>query len=124
MAKFFDFILLVFSRAYRWLISPVIHTLAGPGYGCRFQPTCGEYGPEALRTHGLMKGIALTLIRVAKCQPFSGKSGFDPVPPAKKTPNQTARCCSLYSEACTPKEAVLSPELYSEKKGPDFHHGS
>ena len=34
-------------RGYRWVVSPVIHFIAGPGAGCRFEPSCSRYGIEA-----------------------------------------------------------------------------
>ena len=55
-------------------------TLSGfIGNACRHQPTCSEYGYEAIARHGLLGGSWLTLFRVAKCNPL-GTSGYDPVP--------------------------------------------
>ncbi len=55
-------------------------TLSGfIGAACRHQPTCSEYGYEAIARHGLLKGGWFTLLRVAKCNPL-GTSGHDPVP--------------------------------------------
>jgi len=52
-------------------------TLSGfIGNACRHQPTCSEYGYEAIARHGLFRGGWLTLCRIAKCNPF-GTSGFD-----------------------------------------------
>ena len=65
------FILLI--RIYQRVISPWI------GPKCRFTPTCSEYGAEALKKYGPVKGIWLTLKRISKCHPW-GKSGYDPVP--------------------------------------------
>ncbi|MGI9353379.1 MAG: membrane protein insertion efficiency factor YidD [Rhizobiaceae bacterium] len=59
-------------------------TLSGfIGNGCRHQPTCSEYGYEAIARYGLLYGGWLTLLRFAKCGPW-GTSGFDPVPHSKK----------------------------------------
>ena len=61
-------------------------TLSGfVGNSCRHQPTCSEYGYEAIARHGLVKGGWLTSLRVAKCNPW-GTSGFDPVPGHEKEP--------------------------------------
>ncbi len=49
------------------------------GNSCRHQPTCSEYGYEAIARYGLLKGGWFTFLRVAKCNPW-GTSGFDPVP--------------------------------------------
>lgn len=37
---------------------------------CRFSPTCSEYGRIAILKHGLLRGGAKTLARLARCQPF------------------------------------------------------
>jgi uncharacterized protein len=51
---------------------------------CRFYPSCSSYALEALRIHGALRGSALAVARIAKCQPFH-PGGFDPVPPAART---------------------------------------
>ena len=51
---------------------------------CRFYPSCSSYALEALRVHGAIRGSALAVARIAKCQPFH-PGGFDPVPPAART---------------------------------------
>jgi putative membrane protein insertion efficiency factor len=71
-------ILICLIHAYRYIVSPVIHTLA-PGSGCRFQPTCSEYALIALRQHGPVYGSWLAIKRLAKCHPW-GSHGYDPVP--------------------------------------------
>ncbi|MDO4335125.1 MAG: membrane protein insertion efficiency factor YidD [Bacteroidales bacterium] len=60
-------------RFYQLAISP----LTPPS--CRFVPTCSEYGIEAIRKHGALKGGWLTLKRICRCHPWGG-SGYDPVP--------------------------------------------
>ena len=53
------------------------------GYGhCRFAPTCSEYMIGALRAHGPLRGLALGVWRILRCNPFC-KGGYDPVPPPK-----------------------------------------
>lgn len=69
-------------KVYRYLISGFIHLLSGPGFGCRFFPTCSEYAVEALEVHGWLRGTALVVRRVFACHPW-GRHGFDPVPSKK-----------------------------------------
>ena len=46
---------------------------------CRYQPTCSTYSFEALKKHGLIKGLYLSIKRILSCHPWGG-SGYDPVP--------------------------------------------
>jgi len=58
-------------------------TLSGwLGGQCRFYPTCSHYGEDAIRIHGALRGSAMTVWRVLRCNPF-GEGGVDPVPPRK-----------------------------------------
>lgn len=47
---------------------------------CRFEPTCSVYSYEAVERFGVARGSWLTLKRLLRCHPFSGKFGYDPVP--------------------------------------------
>lgn len=69
------FVILI--KLYQKTISP----LTPPS--CRFYPTCSNYGIEAIRTHGMIKGGFLTIKRILKCHPFH-PGGVDPVPEKKK----------------------------------------
>lgn len=64
---------LLIIKFYQIVLSP----LMGPK--CRFTPTCSQYAVDALKKHGLTKGIVLAAKRIAKCHPW-GSSGHDPVP--------------------------------------------
>lgn len=66
-------LLLLLIRFYQRAISP----LTGPH--CRFFPTCSQYAYEAVSRYGILKGGALSLWRILRCNPF-GKGGYDPVP--------------------------------------------
>jgi uncharacterized protein len=64
-------------RIYRAVLSPLLPA------SCRFTPSCSAYALEALRIHGPVKGLWLTVRRLSRCHPISwlgGSSGFDPVP--------------------------------------------
>lgn len=60
-------------KFYRVCISPLKPPV------CRFTPTCSEYALQAFRKHGPFKGLALTVWRILRCNPWGG-SGYDPVP--------------------------------------------
>jgi len=61
---------------YRAAISPVIHALNGPA--CRFEPSCSEYARHAIAEYGTIRGGAMALWRIARCNPIGGH-GYDPV---------------------------------------------
>ncbi|MCF8199393.1 MAG: membrane protein insertion efficiency factor YidD [Sulfuritalea sp.] len=65
------FLLLI--RAYQLAISPML------GNRCRFHPSCSDYSMDALRRHGLFKGLWLSAKRVGRCHPWH-PGGYDPVP--------------------------------------------
>lgn len=65
--------LLWLIRGYQLAISPML------GNRCRFYPSCSEYSMEALRRHGLLSGLWLTVRRIGRCHPWH-PGGFDPVP--------------------------------------------
>lgn len=46
---------------------------------CRFSPTCSHYAVQALRTHGLRRGLWLSARRLLRCRPGAA-GGDDPVP--------------------------------------------
>lgn len=49
---------------------------------CRFHPTCSDYAKEALKKHGVLKGVFLSSRRVLRCHPWND-GGHDPVPEKK-----------------------------------------
>jgi putative membrane protein insertion efficiency factor len=71
-------ILLAALSFYRRWLSPALHSL-NPG-GCRYLPTCSEYASQAIYIHGPLRGSALALWRLLRCNPF-GRGGLDLVPP-------------------------------------------
>ena len=61
-------------RLYQATLRPFV------GGQCRYHPTCSDYGLEAYRQHGPIRGTVLTVKRILRCHPFV-KGGYDPVPP-------------------------------------------
>ena len=60
-------------KSYRLFISPLL------GPACRFYPSCSQYALHAVRTHGTLRGLTLTIRRLAKCHPWH-PGGVDLVP--------------------------------------------
>ena len=75
----------IVSHAMSWLlVLPIVFyqkfiTPYTPA-SCRFTPTCSEYARQAIMKHGPIKGLALAIWRMLRCNPWGG-SGYDPVPP-------------------------------------------
>lgn len=48
-------------------------------YGfCRFNPSCSEYGIQAIQKYGLIRGGIMASWRIIRCNPWN-KGGNDPV---------------------------------------------
>jgi len=47
---------------------------------CKYYPSCSAYAVGAVQQHGLVKGSALTVLRLARCHPWA-RGGIDDVPP-------------------------------------------
>lgn len=76
-----------FKKAVLWLISfykREISPFLPPA--CRFEPTCSEYARIAVERFGVIKGGALALWRIMRCNPLF-KGGYDPVPQKKGQEN-------------------------------------
>lgn len=65
-------LLLGIIRFYRKRISP----MKAPC--CRFYPTCSVYAIQAIEKYGALKGGAMALYRILRCNPLC-KGGYDPV---------------------------------------------
>ena len=66
-------LMILLIRVYQYTLSPFI------GRNCRYTPTCSNYGIEAIKKYGAVKGGYLALRRILRCHPFH-EGGYDPVP--------------------------------------------
>ncbi len=46
---------------------------------CRYSPTCSEYAFQCIETLGAVRGAALAIRRILRCNPLS-TGGYDPAP--------------------------------------------
>lgn len=64
------------TEPIRRTIAHNLHLTVGE---CRFTPTCSEYMYQAVEKYGVVKGIALGIKRILRCNP-TNIGGYDPVP--------------------------------------------
>ncbi|MCR5601939.1 MAG: membrane protein insertion efficiency factor YidD [Ruminococcus sp.] len=67
------YIVLGLIKFYRKFISPLFPPK------CKYYPTCSTYALEAVRRFGAVRGTALAVWRILRCNPWS-LGGIDPVP--------------------------------------------
>jgi len=65
---------LMLIRLYQMVISPAL-----PAGTCRFEPSCSHFSYQAIAKYGIIKGGALSIWRILRCQPLH-PGGYDPVP--------------------------------------------
>jgi uncharacterized protein len=57
-------------HAYRLVVSPLV------GQRCKYHPSCSRYALDALREHGMLRGVVLAGWRLLRCNPWS-RGGVD-----------------------------------------------
>jgi len=67
-------LVIAFLIGYRKVISPLY------GDVCKYYPTCSHYGLQQFQQHGVVIGTAMTIWRIARCNPWSN-GGVDEVSP-------------------------------------------
>jgi len=85
-------LMVLLVRAYQFVVRPILPP------SCKFVPSCSDYAIEALRTHGVLRGMMLAGWRILRCNPFTA-GGYDPVPAYDpQGPDRAARhgagCCT------------------------------
>lgn len=68
-------LVILLLRGYKKIISPYLPSQ------CLYEPTCSVYAQDAVREHGVFKGIRMTFTRLGRCNP-ANEGGYDPVPTA------------------------------------------
>jgi putative component of membrane protein insertase Oxa1/YidC/SpoIIIJ protein YidD len=61
-----------FLEGYRWVLSPVIHGLLGPHYGCRHELSCSRFFEQRVREEGWVRGGRKGVKRICTCHPWGG----------------------------------------------------
>ena len=70
-------VLMATIRVYQLCLSPWI------GGQCRFYPSCSRYSTQAILRYGAIKGSALAVKRLLRCNPFNA-GGVDELPLAAR----------------------------------------
>ena len=70
--KIITYLLIGIIKLYKLFISPLFPN------SCKFEPTCSSYCIDALKTYGLIKGIASGMGRIMRCNPWFNTGGYDP----------------------------------------------
>ena len=73
LARGARWVILGLITVYQRFISPLFPPV------CRFYPCCSDYAMQAVKLHGVGKGLGLAARRLLRCHPFHA-GGFDPVP--------------------------------------------
>lgn len=70
LKKILKFLIFVYQYGYSRYKTPA----------CRYIPTCSNYALQAIDKYGAIKGSYLAIKRILRCNPFSKRGIYDPVP--------------------------------------------
>ena len=87
---------LLLIRLYRVTLGPLFALMSG----CRFTPTCSEYGYTAIERFGWRRGWWMAVRRIGRCNPWGG-SGYDPVPEEYVSRSERRRAEAVAGEGGT-----------------------
>ena len=76
--KIITYFLIGIIKLNKLFISPLFPN------SCKFEPTCSSYCIDSLKIYGLIKGITKSIHRIARCNPWFGYGGYDPVKKEKE----------------------------------------
>lgn len=76
-------LLIAAIRFYQRRLSP------GLPPSCRFEPTCSNYAIDAIDARGAVRGGAMAVWRILRCNPLND-GGLDPVEPRARRPRARA----------------------------------
>ena len=71
--------LILLLRVVRLALMPFVSMTSITPRVCKYEPTCSHYAEQAIRRHGVLRGLMLASWRLLRCNPWS-KGGYDPVP--------------------------------------------
>ena len=77
--KIINYLLIKIIKIYKILISPILPN------SCRFEPTCSQYCIDCLKNFNLFKALIKSISRIARCNPWFGYGGYDPVKNKEET---------------------------------------
>ena len=66
-------------RVTRVALMPFVAMTSVTPRVCRYEPTCSHYAEQAVRRHGVVRGLGMAGWRLLRCNPWSD-GGYDPVP--------------------------------------------
>jgi putative membrane protein insertion efficiency factor len=66
-------------RLARAALTPFVAMTSITPRVCKYEPTCSHYAEQAIRRHGVARGLGLAGWRLLRCNPWS-QGGYDPVP--------------------------------------------
>ncbi len=100
-------------RLYKLLLSPLLPRL------CRYEPTCSEYMLQAIRQRGVLRGVAMGVLRLLRCAPWGG-CGYDPVEAFRWPWQRKNRAATQASGGSGPGQPGGEPAAHAEA-GPCGH---
>jgi putative membrane protein insertion efficiency factor len=70
---------IMLMRTVRGLLAPFQGMVSLTPRVCKYEPSCSCYAEQAVRRHGVARGLWLAGGRLLRCNPWS-RGGYDPVP--------------------------------------------